>query len=59
VLISLPLLWLLDRMQSQQDLLERLNQLGRVPRWAVYYLLVVAIAFLGMYGASGFIYFQF
>lgn len=59
ILVTLPLLWLLDRLQLKQDLLERLNQLTLVRRWAVYYLLVVTIAFLGMYGESGFIYFQF
>ncbi|MCW5876556.1 MAG: MBOAT family protein [Anaerolineales bacterium] len=59
ILTTLPILLFLEGLQAKEGLRLRLNRQKPLVRWALYYLLVVAIAFLGVYGESGFIYFQF
>lgn len=56
---SLPLLLLLESLQTREGLRMRLNRQQPLTRWAIYYLLVAVIVFMGVYGESGFIYFQF
>ncbi len=58
-LAALPVLLFLEILQAKEGLRARLNCQKPLARWAVYYLLVIAIVFLGIYGESGFIYFQF
>lgn len=56
---SIPLLLWLDHLQTSEDLRDQLKRRRPFVRWAIYYLFVSAIVFLGVYGESGFIYFQF
>lgn len=58
-LLAIPALFGLDWLETRGSLSEALGQKPARLRWSLYYALVLAIIFFGVFGESIFIYFQF
>lgn len=62
-LLSICLLWIVDRYQTKGSVRRWLDGQNLVFRWGVYYFIMFAIIIFGIYGlgydAAAFIYFQF
>lgn len=59
IVAAISALIYIERLQQQGSVRKLLATKPERLRWAFYYLLIGAIVFLGVYGNSGFIYFQF
>lgn len=56
LLLSMEIVHLIQRKYKIRDLISKNNI---VVRWSIYYLLILAIIFLGVFNKNDFIYFQF
>lgn len=58
-LASVPTLFGLDQLETRLSTSEAIGKLSTGWRWAIYYVLAIAILLLGAFGRSTFVYFQF
>jgi alginate O-acetyltransferase complex protein AlgI len=59
IVISLSILYLVERMQNKRNMGEWVEAKPQWQRWSIYYVLTFFILIYGYFGAMQFIYFQF